>query len=32
MIDGICKARNKHPEEDESKRFYYNPGAENPRL
>lgn len=25
MIDGVCKARNKHPEEDESKRLYYTP-------
>lgn len=30
MIDGICKARNKHPEEDESKRLYYNPGQKIP--
>lgn len=30
MIDGICKARNKHPEEDESNRLYYNPGQKIP--
>lgn len=30
MIDGICKAYNKHPSEDESKRLYYNPGQKIP--
>lgn len=30
MIDGICKARNKHPEEDENTRLYYNPGQKIP--
>ena len=26
MIDGICKAHNKHPSEDEGSRVYYAPG------
>ena len=26
MIDGICKANNKHPSEDEARRVYFKPG------
>lgn len=30
MIDGICKATNKHPSEDENRRLYYLPGQKIP--
>lgn len=26
MIDGICRANNKHPSEDEARRVYFKPG------